>query len=216
MTTTRAMLVGVVVWLVSVGIAGGYVLLSPDGIADTTFRSAATWLDVLKYNPIVRLPEFVVGMTIGHVFNAGGDRATMRRLAPWLGPGAVLLIAAVLVVGAPYPLLHNGLMTPFFGLLIYAVAMDCELLARFLGWRPLVVLGEASYALYILHLTLFVIARKVWAAAGALPESPAFFPMFLAAALVASIATYRYLELPMRSWLRARRFGMSETPAHAG
>jgi peptidoglycan/LPS O-acetylase OafA/YrhL len=110
----------------------------------------------------------------------------------------------ILVVGAPYPLLHNGLMTPLFGLLIYAVAMDCGLLAKFLGWRPLVVLGEASYALYILHLTLFVIARKIWTAGGALPESRAFFPIFLAAALVASIATYRYLELPMRSWLRAR------------
>jgi hypothetical protein len=60
-----------------------------------------------------------------------------------------------------------------------------------------------------------VIARKVWTAGGALPESGAFFPTFLATALVASIATYGYLELPMRSWLRARRFGTSETPAHA-
>jgi peptidoglycan/LPS O-acetylase OafA/YrhL len=129
----------------------------------------------------------------------------MLRLARWTGPAAVALITAILLVGAPFPLMHNALLTPLFGLLIYSVALDRGPLGRFLAWRPIVALGEASYALYILHLTLFVIDRKVIAflPGYSILEGEPFFPLFLATAIAASLATYRYIEMPARARIRA-------------
>jgi peptidoglycan/LPS O-acetylase OafA/YrhL len=56
----------------------------------------------------------------------------------WLGPDI------------PYAIIHDGLLMPLFGCIILGLSGD-NLLARVLGVRPLVFVGEASYCLYLLH-----------------------------------------------------------------
>ncbi|MBM4356566.1 MAG: acyltransferase, partial [Deltaproteobacteria bacterium] len=45
-------------------------------------------------------------------------------------------------------LFHNGLLAPAFGALILGVSLGAPVLGDVCASRPLVVLGEASYALY--------------------------------------------------------------------
>src|SRR5207237_536668 len=73
-----------------------------------------------------------------------------------LAAGAMAGIAAALIAGPsiPYPLLHNGLLVPLFAALVFGLAQGGGVLGRALASRPLVALGDASYALYILQFPL--------------------------------------------------------------
>jgi len=65
-------------------------------------------------------------------------------------------IYGILCLGAivPYAIVHDGLLMPLFGCIVLGLAGE-NVLARVLGVRPLVFVGEASYCLYLLHFTLW-------------------------------------------------------------
>jgi peptidoglycan/LPS O-acetylase OafA/YrhL len=65
-------------------------------------------------------------------------------------------IYAVLYFGDhfPYPMMHDGLMMPLFGLAVLGLAGQ-NLIAKFFGFFPFVAVGQASYCLYILHFNLW-------------------------------------------------------------
>jgi peptidoglycan/LPS O-acetylase OafA/YrhL len=56
----------------------------------------------------------------------------------------------------PYAIIHDGLLMPLFGCIVLGLAGE-NLLARALGIRPLVFIGEASYCLYLLHFSLWTL-----------------------------------------------------------
>src|SRR6185295_6793308 len=75
----------------------------------------------------------------------------------------------------PVPFTHNGLLAPAWALVVFGLAHG-GVPARWLGARPLVRLGEASYGLYILHAPIDRIAR-VFLTQGS-HESPWFLFQF--------------------------------------
>ena len=80
---------------------------------------------------------------------AGLAAAAARGLRFWRRCSAVLASGVM-----PYPLLHDGLLMPFFGCIILGLAGENPL-ARVIGARPLVFVGEASYCLYLLHFNMW-------------------------------------------------------------
>ena len=67
-------------------------------------------------------------------------------------------------------------------------------------------LGEASYALYILHSPLAFYVRLVdhRLGVGLAASSPrAFFAVYVATSVLVSLGVFRWLEEPARRWLRA-------------
>jgi peptidoglycan/LPS O-acetylase OafA/YrhL len=171
-------------WMTALALAGAYSWLAPDGAVGPD--SNAFFIDFLKFFPPARLPEFAFGLTLGLAF----DR---KRAAPrWLGPLA--LAAAVVLLAAsdrvPFALVHNALLLPAFGALVWAAASAQGGVARFLGSRPLVGLGRASYAIYILQMPLMyaVLAAHV-ALAGA-----QFFVFFALLVYGAGIAFHLAVE----------------------
>jgi peptidoglycan/LPS O-acetylase OafA/YrhL len=91
--------------------------------------------------------EFATGCLLQRAYVAG-----FARNAPWA------VIAPLSVVGAGLALLLESAaaMVFCFAVLVYALAHQRGALATFLSTRPIVFLGEASYAIYILH---FVVLR---------------------------------------------------------
>jgi peptidoglycan/LPS O-acetylase OafA/YrhL len=77
-------------------------------------------------------------------------RASQVRLLVGLGGFATIFFLLWLGSNIPYPVIHDGLLMPLFGCVIIGLSGD-NLLARALGIRPLVFVGEASYCLYLLH-----------------------------------------------------------------
>ncbi len=166
----------------------------------------------VAYSPLTRLPEFLFGVALGRLFLF--DAASGGRSAAWslgaFAAGSVLLTA---LAHGPAVLRHvhvlffnNGLLTPLYGLVIYGLARARDgALARVLSARPLVVLGEASYALYLLHLPLRDMTYQAAATLfGERELSWPAFAAFLTAALVLSLAVLRGVEEPARRFLRQR------------
>lgn len=155
---------------------------------------------LLQYTPLLRLPEFVAGILLARAFSLG------LRLPSWGGAAAIGLIASFAcfwrTLGAPDLMVSNGLLMPFFGLLILSVAGGRDWLQAILASRPLIWLGEASYATYILH---FFLLRALY------PHLTEFglshgqqLGLYLAAVVVASLVAFLCLEKPARRWLRGR------------
>jgi peptidoglycan/LPS O-acetylase OafA/YrhL len=175
-----------------------------------------TWLKFLKYNPLVRLPEFLMGVALGRLFVARMSTTPAGRMARVVTPARLSVVALVGSVCAlsyvptllgpgsalPYLWLHNGLVDPFFALLIYSLASGEGPLAAVLSLPAMVLLGEASYALYILHIPLW---DWMTYALSRLHMAPGFVTLsllHLGVALGLSILTLCVVERPARRALR--------------
>ncbi|MCW5665292.1 MAG: acyltransferase [Piscinibacter sp.] len=169
---------------------------------------------VLVYHPLLRSSEFLAGCVLGQFFvrsqRAGGGwlaASAARRhavivlclaliaLRVWLpdytGPNRW---AWLLDVSAKY----GVFVLPFAGLIL-ALAAGRTVLHGVLERPALVLLGEASYALYIIHWSVVtLIQQRVFGAA----STPALHAALLLATVAASVLVYRGFELPWRLRLR--------------
>lgn len=164
----------------------------------------SAWLwDAAHHHPLGHLATFVAGMLGGRLYRLHGHRC--RTAAPWLCAGS---ITALLVLTGTSPSWlhyhHNGLFTPLSFLLILGVATGSE---RWFGWltaRPLLVLGEISYGIYILQMPAHLIFRVLLGAIGWTPTPDAAFWTF--AVFLSGVAwlSWRFVEAPARRWLTSR------------
>ena len=108
-----------------------------------------------------------------------------------------------------YALCHGGLLAPLWGLVIVRLADGVGPVARLLGSHPMVRLGEASYALYLVHSPLLgyqrLLRRFLALRFPELGMAPALqLLLFLAVALGLSVLLFRRVEEPARRAIRAR------------
>lgn len=178
------------------------------GLMPAAVRGGAEgfWINLAKFTPLFHLPEFLGGVLLGIHFLRQADCPASRVRAPLV---ALATLGALLWIlghssAIPYLLLHDGLLAPLFGILIYSLAASKSGLARLLSQPVLVRLGEASYALYILHLMLWTWTAK-FARLGFYPENgAAVFWIYLVAAILLAVLTHHYVEEPLRKQLRNR------------
>ncbi|MDB4970623.1 MAG: carE [Myxococcales bacterium] len=156
------------------------------------------WALFAKCGPLTRLPEFVVGIGLGRAFLRGQLRLS-PRLATLLAIVAVGLMAVVIGVQSQLPryFLHAVLLVPF-ALFLYAVAHG-GVVGRALGWRPLTILGEVSYGLYLLQMPLFqaIGGKYEWSAM----TLCGYFVLLVGCATVLHFA----VERPAQRWLLSAR-----------
>jgi peptidoglycan/LPS O-acetylase OafA/YrhL len=162
--------------------------------------------NLVRYNPLLRLPEFAAGILIARLY------LTLRSQShPLNGKGYRLYIPGLLVIALvlgqadqiPYPLAHNGLLLPPYACLILGLALDGGWLARLLSWRPIVFLGNASYSMYILHVPiqvwLLIFLRRGFSME---PHGLAWVMAYAAVIIAVSSLFFIYLEEPAHRWLR--------------
>ena len=104
--------------------------------------------------PLFHLPAFVAGMAAGSLFVKHGPLSPGTSLASVLAATTV----TVLVCSSPLPResLWNGILAPVFALLIYALTTKSPWTAL-LTRRSMQLLGDASYAQYILQYPVFLL-----------------------------------------------------------
>ena len=173
------------------------------------------WLSDLPW-PVLHLNEFVLGMCLAWAYRAGWR----VRASPWV-PFALLMgwFAALLVlprtggqalftVVAPF---NAEVVTVLLALLIATVATrDLDGRAGLLGARPVVALGEWSYAFYLIHATAIYLVLEVFGyQGGSYWRSLAWFVGLLAVSIAAAWALHVGVERPMerrlRRWQQDRR-----------
>ncbi len=127
--------------------------------------------DVVYFFPLARLWEFVIGMATAHLWRYLRPRIRSGR---WVGTALEVTMLAVTVVamlqsgawarraghvrivgaGGEAWLASSGFVCLPFAALIGVMACEWGWVARLLSCRPLVLLGEISFSLYLLHLLI--------------------------------------------------------------
>ncbi|NBD09836.1 acyltransferase family protein [Corallococcus silvisoli] len=212
---TRGLVVGMgVAYLAALGLPALYILVDPDhtgGVASA--YNSGPWMLALRFNPLARLPEFVLGILAGRFFLLRAEEAPRAR--PWVltALGGAVLAALVGSTSLPFPLLHNGLLAPVFAALIVLLPRSQGPVARLLASRPLRLLGEASYALYILHMPVMFAWKSVLKRLGASPTSAWAVSALAVGTVSLSVLAYERVEKPARGWIRARWTDRAGQPA---
>ena len=179
------------VWLVALALPLAFIVLHPSGVA------AAIAFRLIHTFPAARLPDFLYGMLLGHLYVTG-----TRLPRPGLcALGALCCFALVPAFVFGFGPLQDAMLWPACAVLLLALAQGGGVVSAVLATPAAITLGEASYGLYILH-------GPVWGGLqhlGAPSPQAGGWPYFLSyAALMIALAllSLRFVETPARRAIR--------------
>lgn len=184
-------------WLVACAVASTFWALS---LADPG------WVLLGSRLPLLNLPAFVLGIVLArrHMARPPGQARPRRWFHSPLAPLLALLATALILVDrdlsfASTALLPQALWVPaLFAWLITALACGGP---GVMTARPLVLLGDASYTLYLIHwLPLGFLLSGVLVA----PVPPWLGAATVVGLVALSVLLYRGIEAPARRWLLQR------------
>lgn len=190
-------------WLINLIPSSLYLLLNPDHLTGPVTRYTSTHLiRFLKYTPLPYVCTFLAGITLGRL-QLSLSITQRQRLAVAGAALAVLgLFFYAVVPRVPYLIMHGGLVLPLFAALVFGLSGP-HLISSVFSWRPLLMIGESSYCLYLLHFNGFNLIHTY-----RLPEHlhlAALDPWLSYAMLIlASLAAYRFVEQPARKAILRR------------
>jgi peptidoglycan/LPS O-acetylase OafA/YrhL len=156
---------------------------------------------LLDPGPLLRLPEFVAGVLLGRYFSLVDKQKI--TWGPEVAVFGFLGWVAVLALGDRIPrfFFFAGLLMPLSSLLVLGLARGRGWLSAGLGTPALVLLGEASYGVYILQ---WPVAHMFGISSGT--RSFVEFTVFAVALTVAAVLSLKHFESPARKAI-LRRFG---------
>jgi len=132
-----------------------YLLLNPDHLTEPVTRyTYAYWLRALKYTPLAYFCTFTAGVILARLHGVLELTPKRRGILAFAALIALGLFFAFAVDRVPYVLVHGAIMLPLFGALLIGLSGP-NLIASAFSWRPLVLFGETTFALYMLHFNVF-------------------------------------------------------------
>jgi peptidoglycan/LPS O-acetylase OafA/YrhL len=175
--------------------------------------------ELFWYNPAVRLPEFLVGILLANLFLGDWSDASRSRFPALVYVGGsvawAVVVAVVLAPVDPGSRLAEVLLMPAFVIAILTLAAALGPVSRLasVGW--LVLLGEASYALYLIHAPV----HHWWSTFLGTPTDLLRFAGYVALTVALSIAAHLWIEKPARDAVMGwwdRRQSRRRAAAEAG
>jgi len=161
----------------------------------------------LAYFPLFHLNSFLFGLAGGIWYLTYSSRFSISQiinricLAAALGMVLLLLSLRGYLLAFPRTFsLDVGLLAPLFLAIILTLAWDTSHISRILSHPRLVTLGDASYALYILHIPISWLFQRLRVFTDITPEI--MFLIYLPVTIALSIFVFKYIERPARTWLR--------------
>lgn len=172
-----------------------------------------------RANPLFYVPSFVLGVSLGLWYVAGG----MLPNAKWLTPLAAGLVTVLYGSGVLGQVdLRESILLPVFACIVLGLASHRTGMAGLLARPPLVLLGKASYALYLLHASLSPLAKRYIFDPGAdrvggtgYLSVALFFLLYFLGAILVSVLVFKVVEEPARRWLRYRLTAQPSRPVAA-
>ena len=153
--------------------------------------------------PVFRIFEFLSGIVLCSIQKSLTTRLTsenLNRLAYIFITLACVLFAIAIEFANQIPLLamSNGLLLPVYGLLILGLTNIRGWISSLLSHKYLVILGESSYAIYLLH-------DPIWSYFSRIHEinTLSIWFFYICVVIGVSIATFFLLERPARKKILA-------------
>lgn len=213
-----ALVILIVVAILSVATFTG---LQPIDSKNPLVQSAPGWGYI---SPLVRMVEFVLGMLVWAAYDSTKQFFPRIGVAVWTGLeiGSILLIpvistanirAYIHAMGMDHFVPHfvplaldefifHCAAAPAFALVVFVFAAGRGLLSKMIAVRPLIILGEASFALYLSHLLIYI-AFTTYRSHFDAPDIVLCLG-YWATAIVVSLLLWRFVETPARDWVRNR------------
>jgi peptidoglycan/LPS O-acetylase OafA/YrhL len=180
-----------------------YIVFNPDHLASPPDRySSGIWLRTLKYTPLAYLCTFLAGIALGKIQSRLTITERQRTLVAATSIAAIAAFFAMAITRVPYILMHGGLLVPVFASLVVGLSGQ-NIFAAIFSWKPIELLGQASYALFLLHFNFINLLRNYH-----VPERlhlAAYDPWFsYAATLALAVAAMYFVERPARKAILRR------------
>lgn len=167
---------------------------------------------LIYISPIGRIQEFVLGI-LCHRFMAGIDRMSINfkfaSTIEVMAVVAVILLSPVFAfwlrpyIGKTSPALfefvRHTLLALLFAAMICFFYLDRGIVSKALSWRPLVLLGEISFSLYLIHQIFFRAASENHLLTGFSPFIR--FSLVASASIMVAYLIWRYVEKPCQKWV---------------
>jgi peptidoglycan/LPS O-acetylase OafA/YrhL len=181
-----------------------YLHFNPDHLPGPADRySSGTWIRMLKYTPLSYACTFLAGITLAKLQASMTLAARHRAWIAGASLAAIGLFFAKAIDHVPYILMHGGFLVPLFSALVVGLSGQNIFAAAF-AWKPIELLGQASYALFLLHFNFINLLRVHH-----VPEHlhlAAYDPWIsYAATLVLAVAAMYFVERPARRAILQRR-----------
>jgi peptidoglycan/LPS O-acetylase OafA/YrhL len=163
-STGKLLALGLFFWVVGLIPHSVYVLSDPDHFGHLANRyDDGLWVNTLKYTPLPYVCTFLAGLTLGHLQARIQLTARGRVMIGTIGFLGVWFAAYHLAETLPYIMVHGGLLTPLFAMIILGLSGP-SVLASLFSWEPLVAVGASTYALYLLHFNVYLLLHEdhVW------------------------------------------------------
>jgi peptidoglycan/LPS O-acetylase OafA/YrhL len=177
-------------WIISQIIAN-YLLLSSHYKAYPLFSN-------LFYFPLLHLNEFLVGNIIGYAYLKLNKQPRNFDIL-------IILVVILMIILLSFKAIANysdGLLAIIFAPLILLMALNNGRISKIFSNKKLVMLGEASYSLYILQTPIksccYFILKKLHFA----NENWVFY-IYLIVLIGVSILCYYFIEIPAKDWIKS-------------
>jgi peptidoglycan/LPS O-acetylase OafA/YrhL len=184
-------------WMVGLGrrrlvgsMLGAYVIGAVVVVAATVYGPGGATLALV--NPLIRLPEFMLGMAAGLAFAEGWRPRIDVRLPVAI---LVLLYLAGGLLHLPKPMMDPVLAPVFVAIVVASAASDAAGTRSLLTSRALVYAGEVSFCFYLVHELVIINVAPYLSGPAAVAVD------FVAAAILAAVV-HHLVELPCQRWLR--------------
>ena len=193
-TRTRAWLSFAALWLLAIAVPLLSLHMYPQaGWSEGIYPGGRSIYFVRRFPPILAF-QFFAGIALAWIFM---KYRPSRRTTLWLGVAGTLGLVAALFASdhLPFVVLHDGLLIPLFAAIILGLSED-NWFSRLMSAPPLVLLGEASFALYLFH---FFLSGYPLYPGGESTVASALLKLCLL--IPASIAIHLWVERPCRKWI---------------
>lgn len=170
-----------------------------NGTDQIIFNDTASFL---SFFPVLRLPEFLFGIVLAQLYQL--HRQSLEKygyIFSLAGMAGLIVLLAGFSDKIPYLMLNNGFLIPFIAMLIIGLALRES---RLLSSLFFVVLGESSYALYILHIPVGKWLGWTGLYDNYMSHMPLLYCMVLITVTVsASVLVWRFYETKLRYRIRS-------------
>ncbi|WDF59091.1 acyltransferase [Flavobacterium sp. KACC 22758] len=166
-------------------------------------NESSSMRDLLMYNPLMHINEFLIGNLAGYFF----IKKIQDKRSNYDFPVLVIIGLVFLALKLPLNLnFHNGLLAVLFIPLIILISLNNGFITTLFQKKAFVFLGEISFGIYILQfpvyslISAFSINKYLH-----LNDPTIVFFLRLVILIILSSFTYIYIEKPLGNKIRARK-----------
>lgn len=194
----------VVSWIASLIAPSLYLLVNPQHAYYEVNTPLLFWQTFVFFTPLFHLPQFLIGVLAAAIFLKKYDTSSRTKVPSFARflPGLFELLLIIILlknIDIPNVWLNNGLIAPLFALLIFTLGQGQGIIAKFLSLPIFIILGNASYAMYILHIPVLVWMHFISKVIGiGDSNSLSFFLFYILIITGVSVAAFYVIETPLR------------------